>query len=107
MAVLPPPAIRVSAARTAAMTPRENRIACTVCLLRGNHTRPLGLARILELRFEPALEAAVDPVEVDVDHRRDEQRQQLRDAQAADHGDAERLTQLCAGSGADRDGQRA
>src|SRR4051794_33175133 len=66
-------------------------------LLRGHHVRPFGLAMFLELRLEPAPQPAVDAVEIDVDHRRDEQRQQLGHAEAADHGDAKRLTQFGAG----------
>ena len=66
-----------------------------------------GVGHLLELRFEPALEHAVDAVEIDVDDRRDVERQQLRQAQAADHRDAERLAQLGALAGAERDRQRA
>src|SRR5688500_5124190 len=36
----------------------------------------------LELRLEAALEQAIDAVEVEIDHRRDVERQQLRHAQA-------------------------
>ena len=50
---------------------------------------------------------AAQPVEPDVDDRRDEQRQELRHHQAADDRDAERLAQLGAGAGAERDRQRA
>ena len=46
-------------------------------------------------------------VEIEIDDRRDVQRQELRHAQAADHRDAERLAQLGAGAGAERDRQRA
>ena len=53
----------------------------------------------LRLRFEPALQAAIDPVEINIDHRRDEQRQKLRNAETADHGDAERLAQFSTGAG--------
>src|SRR5215472_9741718 len=63
--------------------------------------RDRGLLRrgpdLAQLRLEAQLEQAVDPVEVDVHDRRDEQRQQLRYAQAADDRDAERLAQLGAG----------
>jgi hypothetical protein len=47
-------------------------------ILRGDRRLVRRLAHLLELRFEPALEHAVDAVEVDVDHRGDEQREQLR-----------------------------
>jgi hypothetical protein len=39
--------------------------------------------------------------EIEIDHRRREQRQRLADDQAADHGIAERLAQLRAGAGAE------
>src|SRR3954447_1709275 len=44
-------------------------------------------------------------VEVQEDHRRDEERDHLREEQSADHGEAERLAQLRAGAqaGGDRD----
>src|SRR6266566_8565827 len=71
---------------------------------RRHDMRPLDL---LGLRFEASLQAAVDPVEINIDHRRDEQRQQLRHAETADHGDAERLTQLRTGAGTDCNRQRA
>ena len=58
-----------------------------------HYVRPL-LAGLPGLRLEPAAQPPVDAVEIDVNHGRDEQRQQLRDAEAADHGDAERLNQL-------------
>src|ERR1700730_16122475 len=61
----------------------------------------------LRLRFEPALQAAVDPVEINIDHRRDEQRQKLRNAETADHGDAEWLAQFSTRAGANRNRQRA
>src|SRR6266849_10310658 len=61
----------------------------------------------LRLRFEAALQAAVDPVEINIDHRRDEQRQKLRNAETADHGDAEWLAQLSTSAGANRNRQRA
>ena len=49
----------------------------------------LDVLDLVRLRFEPALQAAIDAVEIDIDHRRDEQRQQLRHAETADHGDAD------------------
>src|SRR5947208_14913749 len=81
-------------------------------LLRRHHLAAartlLALSRhLLELRLEPALEHAVDLVEIDVDHRADVERQELRKHKPADHGDAERLAQLSAGAGAKSDGQRA
>src|SRR6516162_8419616 len=61
--------------------------------------RALGVLRHLsQLRLEPVLEHAVDAVEIDIDDRRDEKRQQLRQNEPADHGDAERLAQLGAGT---------
>ena len=55
------------------------------CELPHSAATAVGRSRMLrhlsELRLEPALEHAVDAVEIDVDDRRDEQRQQLRQAQ--------------------------
>ena len=67
----------------------------------------LGVLELVGWRFEAALQATIDAVEINIDHRRDEQRQQLRHAETADHGDAERLTQLRTGAGADRNRQGA
>ena len=47
------------------------------------------------------------PVEVQIDHRRGEQRQQLAEHQSADDGDAERLAEFGAGAGAQHQRQRA
>src|SRR5258706_15436282 len=52
---------------------------------------------------EPGLQA----LEVDVDDRRDVERQHLREQQAADHGEAERHARAAAGAEADRDRQAA
>src|SRR5260370_10058628 len=46
-------------------------------------------------------------LEIDVDHRRDEQRQQLRHEEPADHGEAQGAAQLGAGAEADGDRQAA
>src|SRR6185437_3911227 len=54
----------------------------------------------------PAEEPA-DALEIDIDHRRDEQRQSLRDEEAADHGQAQRAAQLRAFAQSDRDRQPA
>ena len=54
-----------------------------------------------------ARNSAAEPVEIDVDHRRGEQRQQLADQQAADDGDAERMAQLRARAAAEHQRQRA
>ena len=54
--------------------------------------RSLDFFDLVRLRCEAALQAAVDAVEIDVDHRRDEQRQQLRHAETADHGDTETMS---------------
>jgi hypothetical protein len=37
---------------------------------------------------------ALQPIEIEIDHRRGEQREQLAQREAADHGVAERLAQL-------------
>ena len=55
--------------------PAANRIALPASLLGRDDVRPLDARGLVGLRFEAALQAAVDPVEIDVDHRRDEQRQ--------------------------------
>ena len=47
-----------------------------------------------------------EPVHFHEDDRRDEQRQQLRDDKAADHGDAERLAQFRTCARAECDGER-
>src|SRR6266850_3511573 len=78
-----------------------------ILLLRRDRGRPRMLLDLLQLRFEAAPEDAVDAVKIEVDDRRDVERQELRHAQAADHRDAERLAQLGAGAGAERDRQRA
>src|SRR5258708_27244328 len=67
--------------------------SATPTLLRRDHVRPLGSRNLLQLRLETLLEPAVDPVEIDVNHWRDGQRQQLRQAQTADPGDAQGLAQ--------------
>ena len=59
---------------------------------------------LLGNRIETALEHAVDLVEIDVDDRRDVQREQLRHKQTADHCDAERLAQFGAGAESYRQG---
>src|SRR5262245_39104526 len=61
--------------------------------LGGDRSRALGrLWQLAQLRLQPILEHAVDTVEIDVDDRRDVERQELRQQQPANHGDAERLT---------------
>ena len=67
----------------------------------------LGLVSLAAEEADLAELHTQEPVEPDVDNRSDEQRQQLRDHEAADHGDAERLAQFGTGAGADRDRQRA
>ena len=59
------------------------------------------------LRRPASGEAHRQPVEVEIDHRRGEQRQHLADDQAADDGEAERLAQLGAGALAQHQRQRA
>jgi fatty-acyl-CoA synthase len=62
----------------------------------------------IKVRADSSLsEHEVLQLHVEEQHRRDEQRQHLRDHQAADHGDAERLAQFGTGAGAERDRQRA
>src|ERR1700719_1824042 len=58
------------------------------------------MAVALPALAEPAQEAA-QPIEIEIDHRRRVERQQLRDEQAADDAVAERLTDLGAGAGAE------
>src|SRR5215470_16215285 len=66
-------------------------------LFRGHRGR--SLFDFLELRLEPTLKQPVEAVEIEVDHRGDVERQQLRQHQAADDGDAKRLTQFGARAG--------
>ena len=54
-----------------------------------------------------ARQALLQPLHVDVEHRRDVERQRLRDEQAADDREAERPPRLGAGAPAERDRQRA
>ena len=68
----------------AGTTPIE--VECLALMARGAIRNLLGRRSVgaidcldlVELRFQLALQATIDAVEVDVDHRRDEQRQQLR-----------------------------
>src|SRR5262245_24385262 len=53
----------------------------------------------LSVRLAFAPEPAVQPVEHEIDHRRRVERQELRDQEAADDGDAERPAQLGAWPG--------
>src|SRR4051794_33730465 len=55
------------------------------------------------LRREEAHQPAGEVLEIDIDDRRDEQRQRLRRQETTDDGDAERLAQFSAGAGAERD----
>src|SRR3954463_12473089 len=63
-------------------------------LFRRDRGRPRMLLDLLQLWLEAALQDAVDAVEIEVDDRRDVEREQLRHAQAADDCDAERLGQF-------------
>src|SRR5882672_376421 len=69
-------------ARTAGSSTMRCSIA-SISLLRCDRGRARMLLDFLQLRFEAALEDAVDAVEIEVDDRRDEEREQLRHAQAA------------------------
>src|SRR5690348_16036940 len=55
----------------------------------------------------PGGDAALEAVEVEVDHGRREERQELREDQSADDRDAERMTELGARAGAEHQGQGA
>src|SRR6266699_878570 len=66
----------------------------------------LFLAQTFELRLQAAAQPAIDAVEVEIDHRGDVEREQLREAQPADHRDAERLAQLRTLAGPERDRHR-
>src|SRR6266516_3611486 len=78
-------------------------------LLRGDLALGLALflAQTFELRLQAAAQPAIDAVEVEIDHRGDVEREQLGEAQPADHRDAERLAQLRTLAGPERDRQRA
>src|SRR6185312_13767002 len=54
-----------------------------------------------------AAEEMPQTLEIEIDHRRNEQGQELGDKQAADHGEAQRAAQLGAGAEADGDRQAA
>src|SRR5438445_13135089 len=79
--------------------------ACALRLspsLRRDHAQPLALALAFRTRLvapEPDLHA----VEIEVDHRRGVERQQLAQREAADHGVAERLAQLRSGAVTERE----
>src|SRR5262249_30642877 len=60
-----------------------------------------------ELRLEATLQHPVEAVEIEVNHRRDVERQELRHHKTADHRHAERLAQFGARAGTQRDWQRA
>src|SRR4051794_19002489 len=61
---------------------------------------PLSSGSILGGRSSPACKRVREPVEIEVHHRRREQRQRLADDQAADHRIAERLADFRSGAGA-------
>ena len=69
-------------------------------LLGGECTRLFGCLAIVGRRLEPATQQAIDAVEVEIDHRCDVKRQDLRHAQSADDRDTERLAQFGASAGA-------
>src|SRR6266850_7758064 len=50
-------------------------------------------------------EPSLQPLEIEVDHRRDVEGEHLRQQEAADHGEAERLARAAAGAEADGDRQ--
>src|SRR5690349_3333584 len=64
-----------------------------------------GRGRLLSARAP--LQPGLQPLEVQVDHRRDVQREELRKHQAADHRQAERHARGAAGAEADGDRQAA
>ena len=70
-------------------------------LLRRNRVRAVRLVVLdgFGRRLQPSLEHAIDLVEIEIDHRGDVKRQQLRHQQAADDRDAQRLPQFGAGAG--------
>src|SRR3982750_3642576 len=59
------------------------------------------------LRLLVAVQPFLQALEVDVDHRRDEEREDLREHEAADHRQAERHARAAARAEADRDRQAA
>src|SRR5258708_28692193 len=70
--------------------------------LRRDHAQPLALAFAFRTRLvapEPDLHA----VEIEIDHRRGVERQQLAQRETADHGVAERLAQLRSGAVTERE----
>src|SRR5438874_10106939 len=54
-----------------------------------------------------ALQELLQPLEIEVDHRRDVEGEELREQQSADHREAERLARAAAGAKADGDRQAA
>ena len=78
-------------------------LLCRDC--RRNRTH--GFGRLLARGRKLARDLAVQAVEIKVDDRRDVEREQLREDQAADHRDTQRLAELGACAAAERDRQRA
>ena len=64
-------------------------------------------ARDLRFPSQSKRPAARKAIEIEIDHRRDEQRDHLREQQAADHREAQRLAQFGTRAQAHGDGQRA
>ena len=62
----------------------------------GLHAQPYGILyrKVVGPRLAPPHPPQPQPLQVQVHHRRRIERQQLAEQQAADHGDAERLTQF-------------
>ena len=60
----------------------------------GGERRPFARAHFLELRLEATPQPAVEPIKIDIDDRRNVERQQLRKDETADDGDAERFQGL-------------
>src|ERR1700716_2396984 len=70
--------------------------------------RASGLAGTLwNLRLSSLVDPGLKPLEVEVDHRGDVKRQDLRQQQAADHRDAQRHARAATGAEADGDRQGA
>src|SRR5579862_4513597 len=100
----------------ASATPRVSRVVATGRRMNGSEMltasrsrQETSRGRVLDRPFDgaAAAQAARQPVETEIDHRRREQGEELTHDQAADDRDAERMAQLRAGAGADHQRQRA
>src|SRR5262245_59267532 len=77
----------------AASMPREYIALRVPALFRSDRRRCLLDFR--ELRLETTFQHPVEAVEIEINHRRDVERQQLRHHKSAHHRHAERLAQFC------------